>query len=77
MSICSKILLQINAKLGGISYKAEIDKKIKDRDIMVIGIDSSHIKGKGTGVSKVATINDTFTNFYNNKEVINEKNNKE
>ena len=77
MSICSKILLQINAKLGGISYKAEIDKKIKDRDIMVIGIDSSHIKGKGTGVSKVATINDTFTNFYNDEEIINEKNNKE
>ena len=77
MSICSKILLQINAKLGGVSYKAEIDKEIKDRDLMVIGVDSSHIKGKGTGVSKVATINSTFTDFFNKEEIINEKNNKE
>ena len=77
MSICSKILLQINAKLGGVSYKAEIDKEIKNRDLMVIGVDSSHIKGKGTGVSKVATINNTFTDFFNKEEIINEKNNKE
>ena len=31
MSVCSKILLQLNAKLGGISYKASIDNNIKER----------------------------------------------
>ena len=41
---------------------------------MVIGVDSSHIKGKGTGVAMVATINDTFTDFFNKEEIINEKN---
>ena len=44
ISVCSKILLQINAKLGGISYKTVQDKTITDRKLMVIGVDSSHIK---------------------------------
>ena len=77
MSICSKILLQINAKLGGISYKTLQYKTVNDRKIMVVGVDSSHIKGQGTGVAMVATINDTFTNFYNKEEIIKEENNKE
>ena len=77
MSVCSKILLQINAKLGGISYQASMDKAIKERKIMVVGVDSSHIKGKGTGVAMVATLNDSFTHFFNKEEIIKEDNNKE
>lgn len=73
MSVCSKILLQINAKLGGVSYKAFIDKEIKDRKIMVVGVDSSHNR-KRTGVAMVATINDSFTDFYNKEEIIIEEN---
>ena len=74
MSVCSKILLQINAKLGGISYKASIDKAINNIKLMVVGVDSSHIKGEGTGVAMVATINDSFTNFYNQEKIIVEEN---
>ena len=74
MKICSKILLQINSKLGGISYKINFDKIIKDRKIMVIGVDSSHIKGKRTGVAMIATINESFTEFYNREEIIEEEN---
>ena len=74
MSICSKILLQINAKLGGTSYKVDFNKEINDRDLMIIGVDSSHVKGKGTGVAMVATINKTFTDFFNKEEIIPEKN---
>ena len=77
MSVCSKILLQINAKLGGISYKASIDKTVNERKLMIVGVDSSHVKKKGTGVAMVATINDTFTDFYNKEDIINEENNKE
>ena len=77
MSVCSKILLQINAKLGGISYKTLQDEKVDDRKLMIIGVDSSHIKGKGTGVAMVATINDSFTNFFNKEIIIKEDNNKE
>ena len=74
MSVCSKILLQINAKLGGISYKINLDKEIKDERLMIIGVDSSHIKGMRTGVAMVASINDSFTDFYNKEEIIKEEN---
>ena len=74
MSVCSKILLQINAKLGGISYKINLDKTIAQRSLMVVGIDATHIKGAGTGVAMVATINDSFTDFYNKEEIIKEEN---
>ena len=77
MHICSKILLQINAKLGGISYKMIQDKSIYDRKLMIVGVSSSHIKGKGTGVGMVSTINDSFTNFFNKEEIIEERNNRE
>ena len=77
MSVCSKILLQLNAKLGGISYKALMDKTVNDRKLMAIGVDSSHIKEKRTGVAMVATINNSFTDFFNKEEIIKEENNKE
>ena len=77
MSVCSKILLQLNAKLGGVSYKASMDKTVQERKLMVVGVDSSHIKGKRTGVAMVATLNDSYTDFYNKEEIIEEKNNKE
>ena len=77
MSVCSKILLQINAKLGGISYKIIHDKIIQNRKFMIIGVYSSHIKGKGTGVGMVATINDSFSNFFNKETIIKEENNRE
>ena len=73
LSVCSKILLQINAKLSGVSYIAKFDKSITDRKLMIIGVDSSHIKGKRTGVAMVATINPSFTNFYNKEEIIKEE----
>ena len=69
MSVCSKILLQINAKLRGISYIAD---KIEN-GFMVIGVSSSHIKGKRTGVAMVATINNTYTDFYNQEDIIHEE----
>ena len=40
---------------------------------MIIGVDSSHLKGKGTGVAMVATINKSLTNFYNKEIIINEE----
>ena len=73
LSVCSKILLQINAKLSGVSYIAKFDNSVKDRKLMIIGVDSSHIRGKRTGVAMVATINVSFTNFYNKEEIIKEE----
>ena len=76
MSICSKILLQINAKLGGISYRAVVDKEVEKLKIMAIGVDSSHSR-KRTGVAMIATINDSFTDFFNKEEIIEEENKKQ
>ena len=77
MSICSKILLQLNAKLGGISNRIKFDKEITDRKLMVIGIDSSHIKGGRTGVGMVATLDNNFSDFYNRQQIIIEENKKQ
>ena len=73
MSVCSKILLQINAKLGGALYTIQKDKALKGKKIMIVGVDSSKHKDKnnyGTGIAMVATINDTFTDFYNKVEIV-------
>ena len=69
MSTCSKILLQINAKLGGISYKTIIDNSIGERDIMVVGVDSSHFN-KCTAVAMVSTIDNSFADFFNREKII-------
>ena len=74
LSVCSKILLQINAKLRGTSYKINLTKEVLDRKLMVVGVDSSHIKGKRTGVAMVASVNDSFSDFYNKEEIIEEEN---
>ena len=73
MSVCSKILLQINAKLNGVSYMAKFNDDVKKRNLMIIGVDSSHIKGKRTGVAMVSTFNTSFTNFYNKEIIIKEE----
>ena len=72
MSLCSKILLQINAKLGGVSYKTVIDNSIKERQLMVVGVDSSHFR-KQTGIAMVSTIDDSFADFYNKEQIIEEE----
>ena len=75
MSICSKILLQINAKLGGATYKVDLGKSLAGKRIMVVGVDSSKHKDKnnyGTGIAMVATINDSLTDFYNETKIIKE-----
>ena len=77
LSVCSKILLQINAKLGGSSYHVNFDNSIYQQKLMVVGVDSSHVQGKRTGVAMVASLNADLTNFYNKESIIDEKNNRE
>ena len=75
MGICSKILLQINAKLGGTTYKIELEKPLSGKRIMVVGVDSSRHRDRnnyGTGIAMVATINDSLTDFYNETKIIKE-----
>ena len=76
-SYFSKILLQINNKIGGCNYFLNIDKIISERNIMLIGIDSSHIWSKRnkllqekTGIAMVATKDKNFSEFYCKEEII-------
>jgi hypothetical protein len=74
LSVCSKILIQLNNKLGGQSYKVNFGNYLKKLNIMAVGVDSSHVQGKRTGVAMVATVNNSFTEMYNSEEIIEEKN---
>ena len=78
-SYFSKILLQINNKLGGFNYFLNTDDFIDDRKIMLIGVDTSHIWGRRNakknsrqrGVAMVATKDKKFSKFYSKEEIIN------
>jgi len=41
---------------------------------MIVGVDSSHISGKRTGVAMTASTDNNFINFYNYIDIIEEKN---
>ena len=77
-SYFSKILLQINNKLGGFSYFLNFPDSINDLKIMLIGIDSSHIWGrktakynnKKTGVAMISTKDKNFSKFFTKEEII-------
>ena len=62
MSVVTKILFQINVKLGGQLWRVDIPLK----KTMVIGVDVCHdtLKGGRSVVGFVASINDNFTRYY-------------
>ena len=76
-SYYSKILLQINNKIGGFNYFLNVDPFINDLKIMLIGVDTSHIwarKNKQleerTGIAMVATKDKNFSKFYTKQEIL-------
>jgi len=73
MSVASKLLLQMNYKMGGCTYKIDFPKEITNCNLMLVGVDSSHISGKRTGVAMSATISGQFTSFYNKIDIITEE----
>ena len=79
MSVVSNILIQINTKIGGISYVIDFDKNIKDKHLMIIGINSSKLiidKVPYLSISYCASLNDDFTEYTNKKEILNEEENR-
>ena len=72
----SKILLQVNCKLGGFNYFLNFDGFIEQRSIMLIGVDSSHIwgttKNQRTAVGMIATKDKKFSKFYHKLEFLRE-----
>ena len=72
LSVASKLLVQMNNKLGGVSYF--LNDSVLNEDLMLISIDSSHISGRRTGVAMVASINNDFTLSTSQIDIIEEKN---
>ena len=72
LSVYSKILLQLNSKLGGLSYTINFKKENQFKKVLIIGVDSSHIHDIGTGIAMVASDNFSFT--YCHEYIIEEKN---
>ena len=72
LSIYSKILLQLNSKLGGLTYAIKFKNENEIKKIMVIGVDSSHIHGHRTGIAMVAS--DNFGFNYCSEYIIEEEN---
>ena len=67
-SIVTKILLQINAKVGNILWSPRPPKNL--RKTMIIGIDHASDKvQKGTIVSYVANMDNNFGIFYSDFEL--------
>lgn len=71
MSVVTGILLQCNSKIGGSLFRIEIPQEIKEKDLMIIGIDISVIKGQNKlNVAMCATINKEFTEYRLDKKSI-------
>ena len=73
LSVCSNLVKQINSKLGGCCYQVQFDQEIKSKNLMVVGVDSSHISGKRTGVAMCASINKKMTRYTYYEQIIGEK----
>ena len=43
---------------------AVVDEEVSKKEIMVVGVDSSHIKGKRTGIAIFVSVNDNYTDFF-------------
>ena len=76
-SYISKILLQINCKLGGANYFLNLDKNIFERNIIFVGINfglnASHTwkRGEKGVITMVATKDKYFSKFCTFNEIIN------
>ena len=73
LSIVSNILLQVNTKLGGVSYKIDFSSEIKNKNLMIVGVDSSKMKNDCLSVAMCATLDNNFTKYTNKKIIIESK----
>jgi aubergine-like protein len=62
MSVCTKVAIQMNCKLGGEIWRVDIPP----RGVMVVGIDTYHDSAqKGRSVAAVvSTMNSSLTRYY-------------
>ena len=72
LSVMSNILIQINTKIGGLSYSIDFSKITNGKQYMIVGVDSSHFYENGDRYLKLAicsTMNESFTQYFSQKEI--------
>ena len=62
-SICNKILIQINAKIGGEPW-AVSDMPLMDKPCMIVGYDIFHKRGHNSQLALCATVSRTGTKYW-------------
>jgi aubergine-like protein len=67
-SICNKILIQINAKRGGVPWSLT-EMPFSSKPTMLIGLSSTKYKGRQTIVTIAATINNEFTRYFSRSKL--------
>lgn len=73
LSVVSNILIQMNTKIGGLSYSIDFSNTIGKKKLMIVGVDSSYFTENKIMYIKLAicsTINDTFTQYHNQKIIL-------
>ena len=63
----------MNTKIGGLSYSIDFSNTIGKKKLMIVGVDSSHFTENKIMYIKLAicsTINDTFTQYHNQKIIL-------
>jgi hypothetical protein len=63
MSVASKIMIQINTKIGGESIRVKLPEFMTTSKVMIVGIDVCH-QGKKSIVGFNASTNRYCTSFY-------------
>ena len=61
-SICNKILIQINSKIGGVPWAIK-NIPFFNKPAMVVGYDVHHQRGQKSKLAIVASINQTGTRY--------------
>ena len=73
LSVVSNILIQMNSKIGGISFVTDFQEEIKKKSLMVVGVDSSGYEESSKlfqNISFCASLDEYFTNYVNKKTTI-------
>lgn len=63
-SIVTKILIQMNAKMGGIPWSIKETMPFYDRPTMVVGYDVCHTRGKKSMLALCATVNNKANRYF-------------
>ena len=70
ISICNKILIQMNAKMGGIPWSMS-NMPFADKPTMIVGLSQAKFKGGKSVFAIAATVNNKLNKYFSRSQVSN------